>query len=84
MRLVGAAVTPHGEKVRRGQERARARGVHVGRPSNPRLTPEALDRARAMRAAGMHVREVAAILRMPKSTSHRALRIRSAVMETSK
>jgi len=66
-------VTPHGAKVRQGQERARARGVHVGRPGNPRLTPELLERARVMRASRMHVRAVAAALGVPKSTLHRAL-----------
>jgi DNA invertase Pin-like site-specific DNA recombinase len=67
-------MTPHGAKVRQGQERARARGVHVGRPSNPKLTPEALVRARLLRAAGMHVRQIASALAVPKSTLHRALR----------
>jgi DNA invertase Pin-like site-specific DNA recombinase len=70
----GAAVTPHGAKVRLGQERARARGVHVGRPTNAVLTPDVLERARAMRASGMHVRDIAAALHVPKSTLHRALR----------
>ena len=67
-------MTPHGVKVRHGQERARARGVHVGRPGNATLTPEALERARAMRASGMHVREIAEALHVPKSTLHRAMR----------
>lgn len=66
-------MTPHGEKVRQGQERARARGVHVGRPPNRVLTPDVVDRARAMRASGMFVREIAAALHVPKSTLHRAL-----------
>ena len=35
----GRAVTPHGMKVCQGQERARARGARIGRPTNPRLTP---------------------------------------------
>jgi DNA invertase Pin-like site-specific DNA recombinase len=68
------AVTPHGAKVRQGQERARARGVHVGRPCNPTLTRDVLERARAMRAAGIRVREIASALGVPKSTLHRALR----------
>jgi DNA invertase Pin-like site-specific DNA recombinase len=63
----------HGAKVRQGQERARARGVHVGRPGNPGLTPEALERACAMRASGLHVRDIATAIRVPKSTLHRAL-----------
>jgi DNA invertase Pin-like site-specific DNA recombinase len=68
-------VTPHGLKVRDGQERARRdRGVHIGRPRNPRLTPEALDRARAMRAAKMRLRAIAAELHVPTTTLHRALR----------
>lgn len=63
----------HGAKVRQGQERARARGVHVGRPRNTALTSDLLERAHAMRAAGMHVRDVARALKVPKSTLHRAL-----------
>ena len=66
-------MTPHGLKVKSGQERAHARGVHVGRPCNPILTPEVVARARAMRAAGMHVRDIASELHVPKSTLHRAL-----------
>jgi DNA invertase Pin-like site-specific DNA recombinase len=68
-----ATVTPHGLKVRRGQERAHARGVRVGRPRNPALTPAVLERARAMRAAGMRVREIASALGVPKTTLHRGL-----------
>ncbi len=67
-------MTPHGVKVREGQARARARGRHVGRPSNPNVTPGVLDRARAMRAAGRRLREIAAELHVPKTTLHRALR----------
>ena len=66
-------MTPHGVKVREGQERARARGVHVGRPGNARLTADVLERARAMRLGGMHVRGIAFVLGVPKSTLHRAL-----------
>ena len=68
-------MTPHGEKVRDGQERARARGVHVGRPKNATLTAAALERARAMRAAGTGLRAVASALGVPKSTLHRALKV---------
>jgi DNA invertase Pin-like site-specific DNA recombinase len=71
---VEAAVTPHGALVRQGQERARARGVRLGPPTNPALTADVLQRARAMRAAGMHLREIASELHVPKSTLHRALR----------
>lgn len=67
-------MTPHGAKVREGQARARARGVHVGRPGNPDLTAAALERARALRAAGQGLRDVARALGVPKSTLHRALR----------
>ena len=67
-------MTPHGEKVRRGQERARARGVRFGRPTNPRLTHEVLERARAMLADGMHLRAIAADLHVPTTTLHRTLR----------
>lgn len=66
-------MTPHGEKVRRGQERARARGKRIGGPTNPKLTPDLLEAARAMLAAGRHLREIAAALHVPKSTLHRAL-----------
>jgi DNA invertase Pin-like site-specific DNA recombinase len=66
-------MTSHGAKVREGQERARARGIHVGRPYNPKLTPDALDRARAMRAKGEHLRKIASVLQVPKSTLCRAL-----------
>ena len=66
-------MTLHGQKVRRGQERARAHGVRIGRPTNPKLTPDALERAREMRGAGMHLSDIAAELHVPKSTLHRAL-----------
>jgi DNA invertase Pin-like site-specific DNA recombinase len=66
-------VTPHGEKVRAGQDRARARNIRIGRPMNPKLTPETLDRARAMRAAKMCLRDIAAELHVPTTTLHRAL-----------
>lgn len=66
-------MTPHGEKVRAGQDRARARNIRIGRPQNARLTPEVLERARAMRAAGKHFREIAAELHVPTTTLHRAL-----------
>lgn len=67
-------MTPHGVKVRQGQERARARGVRIGPPTNSALTADVLQRARAMRSAGMYLREIAAALHVPKSTLHRALR----------
>jgi len=67
--------TEHGAKVRQGQERARARGVRVGRPTNQRLTPDVLERARKMSAAGLRVRDIAADLHVPKSTLHRALQV---------
>jgi len=66
-------VTPHGLKVRDGQERARARGVRIGPPTNPRLTTEVIERARAMGEEGASLREIAAALHVPKSTLHRAL-----------
>ena len=62
----------HGAKVREGQERARARGVRIGRP--PVLTSDLLGRAHVLRAGGMPVREIARTLRVPKTTLHRALR----------
>ena len=66
-------MTPHGAKVRAGQERARADGARIGRPQNAKLTPEVLERARAMRAAGMHLRAIATDLHVPTTTLHRAL-----------
>ncbi len=67
-------MTPHGQRVREGQEQARARGARIGRPQNAKLTPEALERAQAMRAAGMHLRAIAAELHVPTTTLHRAMR----------
>ena len=66
-------MTPHGAKVREGQERARARGIRIGRPRHATLTPEVLDRARMMLADGMHLRAIAAELHVPTTTLHRAL-----------
>lgn len=60
-------------KVRAGQERARARGIRMGRPTNPKLTPEMLDRAQAMRAAGASLSSIVAALHVPKTTLYRAL-----------
>jgi DNA invertase Pin-like site-specific DNA recombinase len=65
----------HGAKVRQGQERARARGVRIGRPPNPKLTPDLLERARVMRAAGVRIRQTAAALHVPRSTLHHAMRV---------
>lgn len=63
----------HGAKARQGQERASARGVRIGRPRNRKLTPDVLERARAMLAAGMHIRQAAAALRVPRSTLHQTI-----------
>ena len=63
----------HGEMVRAGQERARARGARFGRPKNSRLTSEVLERARVMLVNGMKLREVAMSLSVPTTTLHRAL-----------
>jgi len=67
-------VSPHGLKVRAGQERARARSIRIGRPTNPRLTPEAIERARVMLADGMRLRAIAAELHVPTTTLFRSLR----------
>jgi DNA invertase Pin-like site-specific DNA recombinase len=67
-------VISHGEKVRAGQERARAQGAHVGRRCNQDITPDLLERVRSMRASGICLRDAAATLGVPKSTLHRALR----------
>jgi DNA invertase Pin-like site-specific DNA recombinase len=67
-------MTPHGAKVRAGQERARReRGKLVGRPRNATLTPDVVRQARAMLDDGMRWRDVAAALHVPVSTLHRAL-----------
>jgi hypothetical protein len=63
----------HGEKVRRGQDRARAAGIHIGRPSSAKLTADVVLRALAMRAEGASLRQIAATLYVPRSTLHRAL-----------
>lgn len=68
----------HGKKVLAGQERARARGVHIGRAPDPRITPELLERAEAMLRSGLHLRETAASLGVARSTLHRALPKRAA------
>lgn len=62
-----------GRKIRAGQEVARARGARIGRPRNPKLTADMLERARAMLGEGMRWREVAAALHVPTSTLHLAL-----------
>ena len=67
-------VTEHGEKVRAGQDRARDRGVRIGRPKNARLTSEVLQQALKMRDAGEKIRDIAQSLRVPRSTLHRAIR----------
>ncbi len=63
----------HGEKVRQGQDRARAAGVRIGRPRNRELTPDVLRRARVLLDSGMSLRDVAREVRVPKSTLHREL-----------
>ena len=67
-------MTPHGMKVRAGQDRARRdRGARIGRPTNPALTADVLRRAREMRAAGASFGEIVAALHVPRTTLHRAL-----------
>ena len=61
----------HGELVRRGQDRARARGVRIGRPSV--VTADVLALARAMRAEGRTLREIARALGVGLASVHRAL-----------
>jgi DNA invertase Pin-like site-specific DNA recombinase len=63
----------HGEKVRAGQDRARTRGVRMGRPRNPRITGDVLTQARAMLIAGASWSDVATALRLKKTTLFRAL-----------
>jgi len=61
----------HGAKVRRGQDRARAAGVRIGRPHV--IDAATLARARTMRDEGRTIREVASALRVKRSTIARAL-----------
>ena len=61
----------HGVKVRRGQDRARARGVRIGRPSKIDVTTRA--RALEMRAEGCSIRQAAVALGVSKSALARAL-----------
>lgn len=58
------------ERTKAGLERARRKGVQVGRP------PKAIDlaEARALRASGLSLREIAAALRVSPATVYRALR----------
>lgn len=63
----------HGDLVRAGQDRAKASGVHVGRPNNPALTEDVVVAARARLAGGERLRDVARSLRVPRSTLHRAV-----------
>ena len=60
-------------KLDREQKRVADRAAWIDSLRNPTLTPEAMERAHAMRAAGMYVRDIAAELYVPKSTLHRAL-----------
>ena len=74
LRPLASRATPysqHGEKVRAGQDRARADGARIGRPQNAKLTPEVLDRVRAKLADGSHLRAIAKELQVPLSTLHR-------------
>lgn len=63
----------HGAKVKAGHERARARGVRIGRLPNPRLTPEALEQAQVMLRAGLCLGDTAAKLHVGRTTLHRVL-----------
>ena len=58
------------ERTKAGLERARHRGVHLGRPRR-RVD---VRRARQLRAKGLSFRQVADKLRVPVATLHRALR----------
>ena len=62
------------ERTRAGMMAAKRRGRHVGRP--PKLTPQDLDVARQLIEAGREKAEVAASLRVGKSTLRRALNAR--------
>lgn len=68
----GARNFDHGEKVRQGQNRARARGVRIGRRSV--VTADKLRRARALLAEGGSIRSTAKAVGVSKSALHRALR----------
>ncbi|MDX3587916.1 recombinase family protein [Streptomyces europaeiscabiei] len=60
------------EVTAEGQAAARARGQRVGSP--PKLTPEQVDLARQMHAAGHPAPSIAAMLKVAKSTIYRLVR----------
>ena len=57
--------------LRTRPQRAR---THVDRPTNPKLTPKAIERARAMRSKGMSLSGIAKLLGVPQSTLQATLR----------
>ena len=59
-----------GERVRAGQTRARAQGVHIGR----RLRPVDVEEIRRRRAAGQGWRRIARALKVPMTTMRRKVR----------
>ena len=59
------------ERVRAGQDRARAEGIHLGRPS---LASGLVERIQAMRAAGKGVRQIGRELGVASSTVSRYAR----------
>jgi len=60
-----------GERIRAARERMKAKGQGWGRPS--RMTGADRERAVRMRAAGRTIRQIAAALKVPRSTLARAL-----------
>lgn len=61
------------ERTKAGLERARRKGVRIGRPER-RLEPLELRRAQQLRAEGLSYAKIAARLRLPQMTVYRALK----------
>jgi len=59
------------ERIAAARDRLEAEGKAWGRP--PRLTASERDRARALRAQGRSLRQIAVVMKTPKSTVVRAL-----------
>ena len=67
------------ERIRAGQDRARAEGKKIGRP--PALTPEDIDDCRRLYAdgAGYSLRRIARLKKVSKTTVKRAIEAGAAV-----
>lgn len=61
------------ERTKAGMNRARARGVHCGRP--PRFDAELLKRAKELQDKGLSLRKLAVRLKIPRATIARAFSV---------